>query len=1176
MKYIPVGGGLDYDNPNVNVSLGDGRLRSDVEVTADGVAVTVKDMVLYEETGDHGLFGVIQFIVSDGNDVFLLDRVAGSDSYRLFRQRVAGNVIYDLIAYIPVSTNIIYDNTKIDVKASNGKIFISEEDREPVYIDTANLLTGNSYNAVMYGSSFRIDGSTQVFQVGDIVCIVSKVSDNAKPWCVLGTTQVSNVESFSGYYRYSILHGVYENGLSGNVEVFKVNTLTDVKQPLHKDYLKLARPVPFLQPEVRMVEDASVSVNEFLNKLYSYAYTYVYWDGYETPLSPMTTPNLDQYEGYVYGANINKAEVSVKSLPGVSKIRLYCKGSFGSDWVMVDERDATALTNFNFYGVASGVVMDNTLVKFGENIPFSTKGLYIDTNRLLLYGYRNEIDGAREIVSAKVESSGERHSVESPSTTNYNLSVNSSFEISRILTFEFYMGGVDELTGKKGRLRFYFHANYILNAPLENQYLDYIRCDVVVYFDNNRNDDVFSLLAAEVERHIQTYLPYYSISATYDNTTHEIIIEKTLLEDYYQEYQLGNKQATLNVISGGFSVFRYTLKPGAVYNFGVGIYDTYGRFAGFKEMPALTVGENTSLTDEVEVISPSFTVNTDMADGSRWYYQFFVRRRLEDRRQFVVRGRGVDTQEQRIKRVYDYIYIKINDLVSDAGDSIMYTYQEGDLVRFYCYYDTNNERHIVPTTEKGGKIYRIEGVVTDGGIEYIKIRYPNEDTSSPNSIYEQEGVKYFQFEIIRNRETGNILWQAIGGRYPLSVYNNMPITVSWGDYVIRPYVPYSETSMSSMVIVHSQTVSESNDSPMLFNPERAIIPFDVDTQWKNGIFYSRPYISNIRSNGFVQFDYEAFVDFNSSYGQIINIARLGNRLFVFFESGIGVANIDSTEVTTPDDVSQVYSYKYIGRMNYEPNVCLKNKYCLAETPSNLYMVDGRANALKIISLNGIYDVSGEQSHPNGVHVGKFRSIMANIGSIFYDPIRKRLFLVGNGVAYVYNDVSNRLESVRSIEDDGFSNRYLFVNVPKGKPGVYIWSNEYTNYCHMLSYGSGNGNYYDGEVSMNVSRYDIYIPVGIDADFLSLVIYANKLPVLDVQVYAYGDNSYIYTSIPLSHFVRYENGWRADIPKGVRNTTSITSPMLYEGEDLVGRTARVVIYFEGELYGIGINFVKRKY
>ncbi len=1186
-KRIGVGGGLDYDSQPFLINEGDGRERADISINDNGYVEPILDF------SRQGGFVDIQFIVEDANVFYICDKSGSKYFLYKFDGILHGGTFFPEI--FSTSEDLIINRDEATVTASDGKILIVEPERDPIYIDVnhyVDLSLLNAYEANMVDNGthiiFRLPTEPSL-NAGDYVTFFStpelinkeffpRLGGKAK---VLNVTSTFNILG-AGYWTVKLdLLSKYKGAdyIDSRIDVYfsEVNEI-----PLISPYLYLNRPIPQRAPKVYMEADTFYHGNNFIDTVFSFGYSFVYVDGYETPVSPMSEIDLTSQRQKLLGLNLNKAVLSVRPYNGVSKVKFYCKrNNESNDLELIAEKEAFAITTCEYYGDSGIDVLDNTeYLKSSQAIPLSPiVGKFLD-NRVVLGAKTKAYDNGEvkfigtnyttweKVIGTTFEAYAEpSKGVYSPNIVRFKFTPPSEINFSPDTTVGYYSLSIAQFS-------YFEHGGepacyYVLKGTGS------------VFYSNESKQTVGDRLAQEISKNLEinfekaggAWSKYsYQSHTIYSDSTGSIIVDIIIptMDEY--PYTVGGRGVNqFSNREGGIS-FDKSLKLDERYQLGVQFFDESGRTGGVVTSDTSIDYETLSYSlDSVQIIKPRCYLNNPPSWAK--YYQFAVAKRVNTNSHHFIpckntAGSWGTTSNAYIKEA-NYTLLALNLMTikrEEAVSGLAYSYKAGDYLKYVRRYDTNGQFRTIESENELAAWGKVVGVELRNDIEYVIVDgLPSLQSDFDTGAYMQFEVKNFT----ESKTTG--AWQLIGDRYlvkEISYRYYHPVRggyrhdIDWGDYFVRPVQGlFFETDVDTSLYVESKYLNDSSFNKQCFSANRIGVE---QPKIAGDVFYlcaSRPYIDGTNSNGYCVFDYDNASYLTDTYGAMFGFEKVGNRLVVFFERALYVMNVNTIEVQSDSSSDAIYVSSYFGNGKFFEKYGM-NTYRLSCTDgSRVYYYDTERNTINLISDNGIYDICGVEQHANGLS-NKFMSseFKTKPKAIFFDKKEKRVYVSFDNYVYVYDTRFDRWILKRNISFD-------FV--------VHGYAKMYNSGSILLVPGS-NYNALIGETGViNTGVYDVFVPFGEDVDFLSLVCYSDFKPEVDVNVY--GQNGLMFkTKIRKAAWTKINDGYYCDIPKGCLAGETLRTYHLYEGYDMVGKSIQLKFYIEGKFYGVEVRYEKRNY
>jgi hypothetical protein len=320
---------------------------------------------------------------------------------------------------LPSGTNTVIGTAKCK---QTGEIFYfvhNSGSNHSVYrYSTATNTTKLVYRDSVLGFTATgfVKGDCMVKENGDVLLYFTDgVTDPKK---INVTRALANTTGVSGYpYKAA--------GASSYTDAEKLLSITTIKAP------------PLTPPIATVSSDTSITSNNITDKLFQFAYQYVYEDGELSAISPysdIATNYMNFVDGYVTDdmKNVfNAISVQYNNSKGdVSKVRiLYREGTFNNFSVFkeVSNNRAVATGSVLFTNATIGtVISDNEMNKMYDAVPQKSRSQVLSGNRLAYGGYTEFYDNTN--VSGNVVFAYEKSSprLTSLSTTTTGTTVSAS------------------------------------------------------------------------------------------------------------------------------------------------------------------------------------------------------------------------------------------------------------------------------------------------------------------------------------------------------------------------------------------------------------------------------------------------------------------------------------------------------------------------------------------------------------------------------------------------------------------------------------------------------------------------------------------------------------------------------------------------------------------------------
>jgi len=217
--------------------------------------------------------------------------------------------------------------------------------------------------------------------------------------------------------------------------------------------------------------------------------------------------------------------------------------------------------------------------------------------------------------------------------------------------------------------------------------------------------------------------------------------------------------------------------------------------------------------------------------------------------------------------------------------------------------------------------------------------------------------------------------------------------------------------------LYNDAYSRNNDiTTNTIRPDNFQTDFTLDTMvLASNKKFNGEYIDN-----WTKYDFNTFLEIDSSYGPINVLKNYNNKLFYFQDNGFGVLAVEDREQISANSgipltlgtgaVLERYDYvsTHFG--------CLRDEAVLA-TPNNLYFVDELDKSIRVISDS---DLNGNLSKIKGVS-HKLQSNLLASGSDYialgFDPRHKEVLFSFDNDTIVYSELLQQFTSMYSIFAD---------------------------------------------------------------------------------------------------------------------------------------------------------------
>ena len=217
--------------------------------------------------------------------------------------------------------------------------------------------------------------------------------------------------------------------------------------------------------------------------------------------------------------------------------------------------------------------------------------------------------------------------------------------------------------------------------------------------------------------------------------------------------------------------------------------------------------------------------------------------------------------------------------------------------------------------------------------------------------------------------------------------------------------------------LYNDAYSRNNDiTTNTIRPDNFQTDFTLDTMvLASNKKFNGEYIDN-----WTKYDFNTFLEIDSSYGPINVLKNYNNKLFYFQDNGFGILAVEDREQISANSgipltlgtgaVLERYDYvsTHFG--------CLRDEAVLA-TPNNLYFVDELDKSIRVISDS---DLNGNLSKIKGVS-HKLQSNLLASGSDYialgFDPRHKEVLFSFDNDTIVYSELLQQFTSMYSIFAD---------------------------------------------------------------------------------------------------------------------------------------------------------------
>ena len=297
----------------------------------------------------------------------------------------------------------------------------TEDDGDGIVIKNAYGNVAKSFNIAPASGTSKTVGSVSHEQLGIIIYFIYNANNNHSIYQYNSSTGSSSrvyQDSVLGFNANSFVTGDIIESNSGDILLFfndsesapkkinvtkaiagnypnKFTTGTDYEKLL---FLTVAKQPPLDPPTYNIVNNSTLKENRIFNKVYQFAYKYVYDDGEHSSMSPYSslTSSITQLrDGFITESTedfYNQINVFVKNtVADVDKIILYAREGNSGSFFEIEEKDNVHNSNavtINFIDDKRGSVLATTQQnKLYDNVPLKADSQSIIEGRLMYGGY---------------------------------------------------------------------------------------------------------------------------------------------------------------------------------------------------------------------------------------------------------------------------------------------------------------------------------------------------------------------------------------------------------------------------------------------------------------------------------------------------------------------------------------------------------------------------------------------------------------------------------------------------------------------------------------------------------------------------------------------------------------------------------------------------------------------
>jgi len=516
-----------------------------------------------------------------------------------------------------------------------------------------------------------------------------------------------------------------------NIQRYLANTYGTIERA----YIDVATAPPVMPIQCTYENDTTVNVNNLLNSLFQFSYTFIYDDNEEsvltsgsiTPLPAITFSAInttDKSKSSRIALYVETGDINVK------KIRIYgrqTKNGNRGDWFIINTLDK-----------AYSSIASNTVYR----VEFKNDGLYTSANpkfTVLLQDYVPQVANAQALLNGNTLSYGgitEGYDyINSSYATSQTYQVPPLFTINGVLFFAYqpkgsnqviiYLTGVGTNDGTTGNPT-------VLDSPPLNLYVKAKVGSTDKSFNivNSTESNIVNILAALQAAAVSA--GWTAVSTTPNSIT--LSLTSVVLQSSYV-YEQNNAVVTQQV---------FAHYPNSGYSYGVVYYDSKGR----------TNGVITDVTANITTITPSITsidqlqITLSITPPLWAVYYDLVRTDTLTYNKYLnwITNGAYSNVGQFVANQYAYLEIDnmfaYNQSIQSTDNVVSYDFAQGDRVKITGIYN------VAGTLTTLNYDYQILNVVVNpllNGIQktgtFLQIAYPTNDISS---TFKFDGTPNFQ------------------------------------------------------------------------------------------------------------------------------------------------------------------------------------------------------------------------------------------------------------------------------------------------------------------------------------------------------------------------------------------------------------------------------------------------
>lgn len=1188
-------GGLNLDDNIHAIPEGDGRERTNIMVGYEGNNGGVEPVLGYEKitfpVSGATFHGVDSDV--DGNLYYVYSKTG---TYYIYRYRPNVNPAIRWTKILETTEVLFNTANYVQVKYGDGYVFITQDGYAPLMINVVENISFNSYSAKI--SNYWFNGAnTRVAipktgycpSVNDEVSILldTENTDRGVP-SVTGT--VIDVTDYTPGAQYWITLDTVNATDYGGVVGYLVEGNYFGYAPFIEN-LTTARPVPQRCPKVEFTSDSSLSYNKFSESIFTFGYSFVYEDGYETKISPLSPADLTRLEyDAAFRTNVstlyNRVNITIRPYSGVDKVRIYAKkDNVSESFYRVVELEATNEVVYSWDGVLAEDVLDNESWAVGsESIPISAKNMeYLPDDRIT-YGVCNEgyeLEGIKLFTELSEEAYATEGSRESAKDENNNNNLEEiggvfyrsyTYDFSSILSFDTApSNGVINVIYK-------IIISYFIGASVPVQKYEYTyNVNVNISSGDTENDVLNNIIIA---------LENESAKIEAENISGNLKIA------HDATYPLGTSVSSVGAIGSvyyevSFSdpLYSKTIKEGSTEQFGVVFYDKYNRSAAY------TNDSNVVSVSRTESNNTAYTYNPLVYIGGTlpsWAvsYQFIVKRNFNTWGHYIIPCKrtygswgtsGRTTVDSKAIKLFNGAYgINFNRLIDvdiNSNAALIYQFKEGDYCRFNRYYTPSGW-----WTVNQNSSYRITGTKVDTDGTYYLIddesgTFGNIFTTYYEAAWTADNARYLQFEVFNvgtlTLDAGEV-WTEIGERYSCvngfegtlesTLYPEEPDAGNQNFYaheidygnaiyrnVYRANLDLENTWDESAFYIESPYLYDSSNTRKLINVGRPHVVNDNKSSRRNIARHGGKKFDGTDVDFRRVFSSKDYANLGNEYGELTGMAVRDNVLRMYLPYGTASVYFNAVEGNLPDGTSNyVYTDRVFGTLRWS-----KEKYgcsdieTITKSADSVYFYDSINLDVIRDTQGGLIPVGGKISVGEYSNDGKMKSFLTSKVIMGYCPRYEQIYAtrVSDKATVWYSELYGRWMGYYTIQPSAY------VTAQNN-----LWS---VAGIHSFKHHQSGSNTYDSSGATSTSNSVFDIVVGQDRAvnklFEAVVQHVDNKQDVYLKSYSKDWSSYMYTKIPKGIFKKWDDVFYSDITKGIKGLSSnFRTAMMYEGDDMIGK------------------------